>query len=162
MQNNDKDMTGKTETITVTPTARTNNADSDAQPIQSTESAYRRTDDVSDDRIATDETYTDEALVSHSNPADHDELEDDTSVNKGTDTFEEGVVETEHVNDNDNPARQPDRRDQPGNGFDDNINEETVGSEAPDSDKINNFNRYASVDNAQTRVLNPDEKNSIR
>ena len=68
------------------------------------------------------------------------------------------MVASEHVNKNDNPARQPGRRDQPGNGFDDNINEETVGSEAPDSEKINNMNRYANVDNAQTRTLNPDDK----
>lgn len=88
----------------------------------------------------------------------HDELEENITENKGTDTFEEGVVASEHVNKNDNPARQPDRRDQPGNGFDDNINEETVGSEAPDSEKINNMNRYANVDNAQTRILNPDDK----
>lgn len=88
----------------------------------------------------------------------HDELEENITENKGTDTFEEGVVASEHVNKNDNPARQPDRRDQPGNGFDDNINEETVGSEAPDSEKINNMNRYANVDNAQTRTLNPDDK----
>ena len=88
----------------------------------------------------------------------HDELEENITENKGTDTFEEGVVASEHVNKNDNPARQPDRRDQPGNGFDDNINEETVGSEAPDSENINNMNRYANVDNAQTRTLNPDDK----
>ena len=88
----------------------------------------------------------------------HDELEDNITENKGTDTFEEGIVESKHVNDDDNPARQPDRRDQPGNGFDDNINENTVGSEAPDSEEINNMNRYASIDNAQTRVLNPDLK----
>lgn len=88
----------------------------------------------------------------------HDELEENITENKGTDTFEEGVVTSEHVNKNDNPARQPDRRDQPGNGFDDNINEETVGSEAPDSENINNMNRYANVDNAQTRTLNPDDK----
>ena len=88
----------------------------------------------------------------------HDELEENITENKGTDTFEEGVVASEHVNKNDNPARQPDRRDQPGNGFDDNINESTVASEGPDSQKINNMNRYANVDNAQTRTLNPDDK----
>lgn len=158
MQNIDKDMTDTEGTAKVNSTARTNNPDVAAQPMQTTENPYRRADEVADERVATDEAYTDEALVSNPNPAEHDELEDDTSVNKGTDTFEEGVVESEHVNDNDNPARQPDRRDQPGNGFDDNINEETVGSEAPDSDKINDFNRYATIDNAQTRVLNPDEK----
>ena len=89
-------------------------------------------------------------------------IEENITENKGTDTFEEGIVDSEHVNDDDNPARQPDRRDQKGNGFDDNINEKTVGSESPDSQKINDMNRYANIDNAQTRVLNPDEKDSIR
>jgi hypothetical protein len=104
------------------------------------------------------ETDTHETVDSSLTVNSHDELEERITENKGTDTFEEGVVESKHVNDNDNPARQPDRRDQPGNGFDDNINEETVGSEAPDSEKINNMNRYANIDNAQTRVSNPDEK----
>ncbi|WP_201508977.1 hypothetical protein [Psychrobacter alimentarius] len=95
-------------------------------------------------------------------PINHDEIEKNITENKGTDTFTEDVVDSEHVNDNDNPARQPDRRDQESNGFDDNINEETVGSEAPDSYSVNDMNRYANIDNAQTRVLNPDQKNSNR
>lgn len=81
-----------------------------------------------------------------------------TTVNKGTATFKEGVVDSKHVNDNDNPARQPDRRDQGGNAFDDGINEHTTAGESSKSDELNNMNRYASIDNAQTRVLNPDEK----
>lgn len=93
----------------------------------------------------------------HSSVA-HDEIEDNTRVNKGTDTFKEGVIETEHVNKNDNPARQPDRRDQDGNAFDEGINEHTTMPEAAKSTDINDLNRYANVDNAQTRVLNPDEK----
>ena len=93
----------------------------------------------------------------HSSVA-HDEIEDNTRVNKGTDTFKEGVIETEHVNKNDNPARQPDRRDQEGNAFDEGINEHTIMPEAAKSNDINDLNRYANVDNAQTRVLNPDEK----
>ena len=93
----------------------------------------------------------------HSSVA-HDEIEDNTRVNKGTDTFKEGVIETEHVNKNDNPARQPDRRDQEGNAFDEGINEHTTMPEAAKSNDINDLNRYANVDNAQTRVLNPDEK----
>jgi hypothetical protein len=88
----------------------------------------------------------------------HDELEANTSVSNGTDTFKEDVVDSEHVNDGDNPARQPDRRDQSGNAFDEGINEETVGSEAPKSEDITDMNRYASIDNAQSRILNPDEK----
>ena len=97
-------------------------------------------------------------IEKHSEIEKHDEIEKNVTENKGTDTFKEGVVDSKHVNDNDNPARQPDRRDQASTGFDDNINEETVGSEAPDSEKITNMNRYANIDNAQTRVLNPDEK----
>lgn len=93
----------------------------------------------------------------HSSVA-HDEIEDNTRVNKGTDTFKEGVIETEHVNKNDNPARQPDRRDQEGNAFDEGINEHTTMPEAAKSNDINDLSRYANVDNAQTRVLNPDEK----
>ena len=73
--------------------------------------------------------------------------------------FQQGnVVHSEHVNEGDEPARQPDRRDQEGNAFDKGINEHTVGSEDPKSEHINDMNRYANIDNAQTRVLNPDEK----
>jgi hypothetical protein len=87
-----------------------------------------------------------------------DQIEKNITENKGTDTFKEGVVRSEHVNDNDNPARQPDRRDQEGNAFDDGINEHTVTNEPSNSEGINNLNRYANADNAQSRVLNPDEK----
>lgn len=116
---------------------------------------------LSKTRIA--ETNTHETLDSASAQTvkNHEELEENVNENKGTDTFKEGVVESEHVNDDDNPARQPDRRDQPGNGFDDNINDSTVKSEAPDSEKINSMNRYANIDNAQTRTLNPDDKDWI-
>ncbi len=99
-----------------------------------------------------------------SNDLSHEHSEVDSGIekkiteNKGTDTFEEGVVNSEHVNDNDNPARQPDRRDQEGNAFDDGVNEHTMVSETSKSEGITNMNRYANVDNAQTRVLNPDEK----
>lgn len=99
-----------------------------------------------------------------SNDLSHEHSEVDSGIekkiteNKGTDTFEEGVVNSEHVNDNDNPARQPDRRDQEGNAFDDGVNEHTMVSETSKSEGITNMNRYANIDNAQTRVLNPDEK----
>ncbi|MBB3107200.1 hypothetical protein FHS24_001717 [Psychrobacter luti] len=86
------------------------------------------------------------------------DIENSMTENKGTDTFKEGVINSEHVNDNDNPARQPDRRDQEGNAFDEGINEHTTVSDAAKSAGINDLNRYANVDNAQTRVLNPDEK----
>lgn len=88
----------------------------------------------------------------------HSKIDQKTTVNKGTDTFGEQVVETEHVNDNDNPARQPDRRDQKGNPFDEGINEHNVEDEASKSAGITDMNRYASIDNAQSRILNPDEK----
>ncbi|WP_227686151.1 hypothetical protein [Psychrobacter immobilis] len=90
----------------------------------------------------------------------HTEIENSITENKGTDTFKEGVINSEHVNDNDNPARQPDRRDQDGNAFDEGINEHTIVGSTPKSAGINDLNRYANVDNAQTRVLNPDEKDS--
>lgn len=77
---------------------------------------------------------------------------------KGTETFQESVVHTEHVNEGDDPARQPDRRDQQGNPFDEGVNEYNVRDDAPKSEGINDMNRYASLDNAQSRILNPDEK----
>lgn len=88
------------------------------------------------------------------------EIENNITENKGTDTFKEGVINSEHVNDNDNPARQPDRRNQEGNAFDEGINEHTIVSDTAKSAGINDLNRYANIDNAQTRVLNPDEKDS--
>ena len=88
----------------------------------------------------------------------HTEIDNSITENKGTDTFKEGVINSEHVNDNDNPARQPDRRDQEGNAFDEGVNEHTMVGDAAKSAGINDLNRYANVDNAQTRVLNPDEK----
>lgn len=90
----------------------------------------------------------------------HTEIENNITENKGTDTFKEGVINSEHVNDNDNPARQPDRRNQEGNAFDEGINEHTIVSDTAKSAGINDLNRYANIDNAQTRVLNPDEKDS--
>ena len=89
----------------------------------------------------------------------HGNLEAETSVTNHTNTFKDEMLDTEHVNDGDNPARQPDRRDQQGSSaFDEGINEDTVGSVAPKSDGINDMNRYANVDNAQSRILNVDEK----
>ena len=88
----------------------------------------------------------------------HTEIDNSITESKGTYTFKEGVINSEHVNDNDNPARQPDRRDQEGNAFDEGINEHTMVGDAAKSEGINDLNRYANVDNAQTRVLNPDEK----
>lgn len=83
----------------------------------------------------------------------------ETTNEKGTQTLKDEYINSEHVKEGDNPARQPDRRDQQGNTpFDDNVNENTTGTERPQSDEITDANRYATVDNAQTRVLNEDLK----
>lgn len=83
----------------------------------------------------------------------------ETTNEKGTETLKDEYINSEHVKEGDNPARQPDRRDQQGNTpFDDNVNENTTGTERPQSDEITDANRYATVDNAQTRVLNEDLK----
>ena len=83
----------------------------------------------------------------------------ETTNEKGTETLKDEYINSEHVKEGDNPARQPDRRDQQGNTpFDDNVNENTMGTERPQSDEITDANRYATVDNAQTRVLNEDLK----
>ncbi|SNT70330.1 hypothetical protein [Psychrobacter sp. LV10R520-6] len=114
---------------------------------------------ITTDPVASNEQSA--ALAATHNDSFHDsddEIEENTTVNKGTDTFQESIVGSEHVNEGDNEARQPDRRDQKGNSFDEGINENTVGSEAPKSEGITDMNRYTSVDNAQTRILNPDEK----
>ena len=106
-------------------------------------------------------TRLDDADVNRTNnhtPNAHTEIDNSITENKGTYTFKEGVINSEHVNDNDNPARQPDRRDQEGNAFDEGINEHTMVGDAAKSADINDLNRYANIDNAQTRVLNPDEK----
>ncbi|WP_367105344.1 hypothetical protein [uncultured Psychrobacter sp.] len=109
-----------------------------------------------------DTTTEDAAMLRTSDDDFHEsreEIEENTTVQKGTDTFEEDVVESEHVYDGDNPARQPDRRDQEGSSpFDENVNEETMGSEEQQSDEITDRNRYATVNNAQTRTLTPDEE----
>ena len=88
----------------------------------------------------------------------NEDIDDYTSIGNGTDTFKEGEIHSDHVKAGDESARQPDRRDQEGNPFDEGINEDTVGSEAPQSHEINDMNRYANVNNAQTRILNDDEK----
>lgn len=83
----------------------------------------------------------------------------ETTKEKGTETLKDEYINSEHVKEGDNPARQPDRRDQQGNTpFDDDVNENTTGTERPQSDEITDANRYATVDNAQTRVLNEDLK----
>lgn len=98
-------------------------------------------------------------IITQDDIANHDELEANTSVTNGTDTFDKNIVDNVHVNEGDNAARQPDRRDQQGgSAFDEGINEYTVGSDAPKSEGITEMNRYANVDNAQSRILTPDQK----
>lgn len=113
------------------------------------------TDYVNDDNIHGNNVNGD---YSNKQDVTRDDIEDYTTVNEGTETFQETIVGSEHVNPGDNAARQPDRRDQKGSPFDDGINERNVGSEAPKSEGLTDMNRYANIDNAQTRVLNPDEK----
>jgi len=103
-----------------------------------------------DDTVLTDRVAAEDARLAA-----------ETSVNKGTETFDDNLVGTEHVNEGDMPARQPDRRDQEGDAFDDGVNDKTTAHASPHnpkSDEINDLNRYASVDNAQTRVLNTTDQ----
>ena len=118
-------------------------------------------EDMQTKDLALTKTRLDDADVNRTNNHTanaHTEIDNSITENKGTYTFKEGVINSEHVNDNDNPARQPDRRDQEGNAFDEGINEHTMVGDAAKSVGINDLNRYANIDNAQTRVLNPDEK----
>ena len=95
----------------------------------------------------------------YSKTSNESEQYSETTNEKGTETLKDEYINSEHVKEGDNPARQPDRRDQQGNTpFDDNVNENTTGTERPQSDGITDANRYATVDNAQTRVLNEDLK----
>lgn len=106
--------------------------------------------------------YIEEHAVNHHDSSHNDrhnhDIENHATMNKEADIFQETVVDSEHVYDGDDLARQPDRRDQQGNPFDDGINEHTLKAEQPKSEGINDVNRYASIDNAQSRILNPDEK----
>lgn len=113
---------------------------------------------VSDDVEHGEHMHEDIHHNSHNVMSTNDDIENHTTINKGTDTFQESVMDSEHVYDGDNPARQPDRRDQEGSAFDEGINEHSGGTEAPKSHEITDMNRYANIDNAQTRILNPDEK----
>ena len=95
----------------------------------------------------------------YSKTSNESEQYSETTNEKGTETLKDEYINSEHVKEGDNPARQPDRRDQQGNTpFDDNVNENTTGTERPQSDEITDVNRYATIDNAQTRVLNEDLK----
>lgn len=66
----------------------------------------------------------------------------------------------QHVNSGDKSAEFVDRRNQDGQAFDDNVNEHTIGNQAgfdtPKSAEITERNRYASIENAQSRTLNAD------
>ena len=95
----------------------------------------------------------------YSKTSNESEQYSETTNEKGTETLKDEYINSEHVKEGDNPARQPDRRDQQGNTpFDDKVNENTTGPERPQRDEITDANRYATVDNAQTRVLNEDLK----
>lgn len=64
--------------------------------------------------------------------------------------------QSDHVYEGDKPAEFADRRNQVGQAFDDNVNEFTTGNDIPQSAEITEQNRYATVENAQKRTLNPD------
>lgn len=124
------------------------------------EANHRATISATDDRTINDAALNDASV--NDRTAEDPRLAAETSVNKGTETFDDKeVVGTEHVNAGDMPARQPDRRDQEGNAFDDGVNDKTTANTSPHnpkSDEITDLNRYASVDNAQSRVLNTTDQ----
>lgn len=90
-------------------------------------------------------------------------IDTDTQINEsGAEILKADVVDSEHVNSGDNSARQPDRRDQQGNAFDEGVNEDTIpryGHDEPKSEEITDQNRYATIDNGQKRVLNTTDQN---
>ena len=59
------------------------------------------------DRVDGVATVRDDANVPHEGSVETTRILSNTTVNKGTDTFEDDIVDSEHVNDGDNPARQP-------------------------------------------------------
>ena len=69
-------------------------------------------------------------------------------------------TQTQHVKAGDKPAEFADRRNQDGQAFDENVNEHTVNNalvnNVPKSAEVNELNRYASIENAQSRTINPD------
>lgn len=156
-------METKDPALTKTPIADGNMNNENNDSVTSSSSMDAQTVD----RNTVDRAAIDDSSMSRDDSMSHDdrfhessnEIEAHTNVENGTDTFDADVIDSEHVNDGDNPARQPDRRDQEGGTpFDEGINEDTVGSEAPQSREINDMNRYANIDNAQTRTLTPDEE----
>lgn len=74
------------------------------------------------------------------------------------------AMQSPHVNQGDMAAREPDRRDQKGNNsFDEGVNENNTphfDPSEPKSDEIGDLNRYASIDNAQSRVLNTADQHA--
>lgn len=118
-----------------------------------------------------DPNLTKTPVADHNQSAKADSVEQvDTTVEKGSNTLTNDEVDSKHVNEGDNPARQPDRRDQQGSTpFDGNVNKDTISdnadngqkaevTEQPQSDEITEKNRYATINNAQTRVLDEDSK----
>lgn len=107
-------------------------------------------------------TPIDSAEVAPSRAANDKELQANTQITNGTETLDSEIVDSQHVNDGDNPARQPDRRDQQGAAFDGGVNEKPTarfGQDEPKSDEITDKNRYATIDNGQKRVLNTTDQN---
>ena len=76
-------------------------------------------------------------------------------------TMNSPEAQTKHVNLGDKSAEFVDRRNQPGQAFDDNVNEHSIGGDAAGneqlkSDTINERNLYSTPENAQKRTINPD------
>ena len=80
-------------------------------------------------------------------------VESETIENtKGQETFEEGVVDTKHVNDGDNPAvSQTDETKRVKHLMEESIQRRYRLMDP--SAEINERNRYTTIDNAQTRTL---------
>lgn len=102
-------------------------------------------------------TLKDSSMSHSDNLLDNDSTHLNTDSNvKGNETVDADTINSEHVNDGDNPARQPDRRDQQGNAFDEGVNESSSQVENIASAKINDKNKYSSIKNAQTNALSTE------
>ncbi|MDO5769363.1 MAG: hypothetical protein Q4P13_07645 [Psychrobacter sp.] len=93
------------------------------------------------------------------------DLVDSTELTDANDRpAQDKAIQSPHVKQGDMDARSPDRRDQEGNtAFDEGVNENTTphyNPSEPKSDEIDDLNRYASIDNAQSRVLNTADQHA--
>lgn len=109
---------------------------------------------------------TDAQLTSNRQASDRQDVEPSTDIQANLETNIKGakILDADtnplpHVNDGDNVARQPDRRDQQGQAFDGGVNEENLktttelGEPRLASDDITDNNKYTNAQNAQHRSL---------